>query len=318
MNRPRRPTWRDYLVYALARFAFGFAVLAPERLAYGTAGLLGRLFFRCSRRRQALALRQLGNAFGSTKTRKELLAIGRISTGYVFQAAVDVFRLTPVIAKGKLRERIVNPDELRLVPKAPALVLTGHLGAWEVSAMAVASLGTPGHAIGRRFKNPLIDEFVFGARAKGGLHIHPRRGGIRPVARALAEGCYGLLVVDQNQRLRGVFAPWFGELASCERAAATLALRRGYPILVGACYRVGTAMRYRLRGSEPIHPVSTGDPEADVLRIVTQINQRLEEHILHCPEQYLWIHDRYRTQPGGTPDPADASEAGNDDAEPGS
>jgi len=297
MSLAKRPRLLHYIEYGLARIVLAFATFAPERLAYGLAGFLGRTFFRISKRRQAIALHHLENAFGTTRSRKDLLRIGRVSTGHVFQVVVDMVRLTRAIAAGKLLQHVVNPQDLKFVPKPPALIVSGHLGSWEVAGMAVASLGTPCHAIGRRFKNPLLDALVFGTREKAGLYVHPRRGGIRPVARALAEGCYGLQIVDQNQRLRGVFVPWFGEMASCERAAATLALRRGYPIFVGACFREGTGMRYRLRASEVIHPVVTKDSEADVQRIVNEINTRLEDHVRHCPEQYLWIHDRYRTQP---------------------
>jgi KDO2-lipid IV(A) lauroyltransferase len=305
----KKPRLLVLVEYALARVGLGFATVAPERVAYGLAGALGRLFFRLSKRRQRIALRNLRLAFGPDVPERELLRIGRVSTGNTFKAAVDTVRLIPVIAKGELLSHIVNPELLREVPRPPAWILSGHFGAWEVAGMAVATLGTPCHAIGRRFKNPLLDAFVFGNRERAGLFVHGRRGGIRAVANALRSGAYGLQIVDQNQRLRGVFAPWFGELASCERAASVLALRFRYPILIGACVREGHGMRYRLLRVGVIDPVATGDHDADVLRLVTTINAHLEGVIRRYPEQYLWIHDRYRTRPE---DPAGAAGAGED------
>ena len=94
--------------------------------------------------------------------------------------------------------------------------------------------------------------------------------------------------------MRGVFVPFFGELASTERSGVTLALRHGCPIVVGRCERVGKRFRFRMVFSEAFHPEATGDREEDVRRAAAEVNRRLEEHILACPDQYVWIHDRYR------------------------
>jgi KDO2-lipid IV(A) lauroyltransferase len=134
-------------------------------------------------------------------------------------------------------------------------------------------------------------------RERGGLVIHPRRGGVRDLARALAAGEVGLQAVDQNQRLRGVFVPFFGELASCERAAVSLALRFGYPIVVGAALRVGGGFRFRFVLHGPFRLNVTGDRAADLRAGVLRVNQEIERLVRMAPDQYLWIHDRYRTQP---------------------
>ena len=163
--------------------------------------------------------------------------------------------------------------------------------------MAMAQRWGSGHGVARVSKNPLLQQWLLQNRQRGGLHIHPRRGGIRGLAKALQQGGVGLQVVDQNQRLRGVFAPFFGRLASCERAAATMALRHGYPIIVGVALRQGRGFRFQLVSSEPFSLVSTGDKAKDLLAAVVRINGELEALIRRAPEQYLWIHDRYRTQP---------------------
>ena len=132
-----------------------------------------------------------------------------------------------------------------------------------------------------------------------------RRGGIRGLARALKQGALGLQAVDQNQRLRGVYVPFFGKLASTERAAATLAVRQGYPVAISSCVRIGKGFRFRIQLHEVIQvtvPANKEDVAAHVIQLVLRINQRLEKAILTYPEQYLWIHDRYRTQPETNPE----------------
>jgi KDO2-lipid IV(A) lauroyltransferase len=89
-------------------------------------------------------------------------------------------------------------------------------------------------------------------------------------------------------------APFFGRMASCERAAVSLALRAGYPVVVGAAVRVGSGFRFQMVWSPPFVPQRSGDREADLLAAVTQVNARLEQLIVAHKEQYLWIHDRYR------------------------
>ena len=113
----------------------------------------------------------------------------------------------------------------------------------------------------------------------------------------MARGAVGLQVVDQNQRLRGVFAPFFGEVASCERAAVTLCLRNAYPLIVGAALRVDGRFRFRLVLLPPFVPERTGDKGGDLYRGVVAVNERLEQLIRMAPEQYLWIHNRYRKKP---------------------
>lgn len=302
---------RHLVEYAAGRSALLLVNLLPERLAYAVVGGVGRLYCRCSKRRQHIALRLLRNAYPG-RADAELLRLARIATGNIFKVSLDMVRVIPLLQKGRLMERI-DFSSWQDRPQPPFLALTPHLGSWEVAALFMGLLFGEAHAVVRVFKNPLLQAFLERSRARCNLHLHPRRGGVRGLARALHEGHVGLLAVDQNQRLRGVFVPFFGELASSERAAATLALRRGYPIQVGTALRVGGGLRFRIQMSQPFVVEPSGDAERDVERVVAEVNRRLEHHILSAPEQYLWIHDRYRTRP---PDPTrpDVSEHQHDPA----
>lgn len=274
---------------------FLFAVnLLPDRLSYGFASALGRLFFRCSKRRQAYALRMLHNAYPEQKDDRVLLELARRATGNMFKIPLDVVRLTTLIRRGRLHEVVDMSQASPLIPPAPFLAITGHLGSWEVGAVAVAQVTHEVHAVVRMFRNPLLTDFVFANRRIAGLHLYSRGGGLAAMAAAMRRGCVGLQAVDQRQRKRGIQVPFFGELTSTERSGVSLALRGGYPILVGRCERVGVGFRFRLIFSEPFVPKVTGDRLEDVRRAAAEVNCRLEEHILACPDQYLWIHDRYR------------------------
>jgi Kdo2-lipid IVA lauroyltransferase/acyltransferase len=290
--------YRDRLVYWLARAAIGVAARVPQWLGYGCADLLGRLFFWFDGRRRVYALHFLRNAYPEW-TDAERRRVGARATGNLFKVPLDMARLTRLLARGGNVRSILDYGQSaeflgRLKP--PYLGLTAHLGNWEVAAIAVANVAGGAHGIARISKNPLLQRWILGNRERGGLVIHPRRGGVRNLAAALAAGHTGLQAVDQNQRLRGVFAPFFGEVASCERAAVSLALRRGYPIIVGAAIRRGRGFRFEMIVVEPFTLVRTGDRAVDLRVGVERVNHAIEALIRQAPEQYLWIHDRYRTK----------------------
>lgn len=301
-----KATFVDRLVYWAARLAIGAAARVPQWLGYTAADLLGRLWFVLDRRRRRYALTFLRQAF-PTHSERELRRIGSAATGNLFKVPLDMARLTRLLARGgDLRQVLDDAPARRHLERMPRpfLGLTGHLGNWEVAAIGVAQFAGGAHGVARVSRNPLLQQWILHNRQQGGLVVHPRRGGIRGLQKAMAQGGVGLQVVDQNQRLRGVFAPFFGRLASCERAAATMALRHGYPIIVGVALRQGRGFRFQLVSSEPFSLVATGDKAKDLLAAVVRINGELEALIRRAPEQYLWIHDRYRTQPK----PGDADE----------
>ena len=310
--RKRRP-WVDGLVYLLGRAAVTAVAWLPQWLGYSLAAGLGRLYFRCSRRRRTAALRFLGFAFPD-RDEHQRLRLGRVATGNLFKVPLDLARLTRLLSRGGDLRQVVDTSALEgLLPAPPYLALTAHLGSWEVAAATLAQVHGEAHGIARVFRNPLLERWILANRQKGGLHIHPRRGGIKGLAAALAAGHVGMQVVDQHQRLRGVRAPFFGQECRNERAAASLALRRGYPIVVGYAHRVGRGFRFRMVAAPPFVPQQGAGREADLRQVVVEINRRLEGQIRAAAEQYLWIHDRYRHLPvageASRDDGAEAAEA---------
>jgi KDO2-lipid IV(A) lauroyltransferase len=290
---------RDVLVYVAARLAIGVAARVPQWLGYRAAAALGRVWFRLDGRRRRYACEFLAQAYPELSERGRL-RLGAAATASLFMVPLDMARLTRLLDRGGDLSEVIDlapmQTELEKV-EAPYLALTAHIGGWEVGAAGMAALNGSAHGIARVTKNPLLNRWLLATRQRGGLTIHPRRGGFRGLANALAAGGIGLQVVDQNQRLRGVFAPFFGKVASCERAAVSLALRRGYPLVFGAAIRKGTGFRFELIAEPTLYLEKTGDREADLYQAVCQVNASLERMIRRAPAQYLWIHDRYRTQP---------------------
>ncbi len=177
-----------------------------------------------------------------------------------------------------------------------ALVLTAHLGNWELLAAAHRLTPYPLAIVVRpldaRWLNALAEE----ARRKTGVELIAKRGALRPVLDALRRGRLVGILLDQNAaRRESVFVPFFGRLASTSRALALLALRTRAPILPIFARRADG--RHRVVIAPPIVPPSRGASEAAVAELTARCTAAIEAAIREAPEQWLWSHDRWRTRP---------------------
>jgi len=267
--------------------------LLPEFLVYRGADWLGQTYYRLSRRRQAYALKILRNAFPEGRSLREMHRMARRGTGNLMMVAIDMMRFPRWTRPGRLQQRISMEGLKAKIPAPPLVVVTAHLGSWEPSAAVLTSFTGEAHILARKLDNPLLQRHVLRSRRQRGIILHPRRGGIRHLARALEDGGVAVQVGDQYQRHRGVRAPFFGEVTSCERSAATLALRASCPVLIASCIRQGHAFRFEIHIQAVIQPVHSGDRQEDVRRLVTRINEEIGAMAVRDPDQYLWIHNRY-------------------------
>ena len=297
----------DFAVYVPVRSVFFALAWLPERLAYGSVACLGRIFFVLARKRRKIALANLKQAMGEGAKDKELRKIGSRACGANFKVLVDMARLPRILAAGRFWG-LVDATELHKEREAalerhgdkPVIFCTPHLGSWEAGLEGAGQIFGEMNVIARPLANPWLHRLMFRIRHGAKKHIYPRRGGIRAVARALREGGNAVFLPDQNQRLRGVFVPFFGKEASCDRSAMSLSRLGGYPIFVLAMIRVGPGFRFRYRVSEVFHVTDERDQDKDCkLRGgILRLNKAMERLILEEPEQYFWLHDRFRTRPG--------------------
>lgn len=314
MAKKRRSRLLDVATYALVRSVLGVFSITPEWLLYPALDCLGRLYLRCAPRRRAIAVRNLKQALGPTKTAKELDRLAIRSCGYNFMVLGDLARVARMLRNGKHRERVDDArtaDEIRarlsaLGQERPPILNVPHLGSWEIAGIQFCRHYSNAHIIARPLSNPLLQRWVHDTRSQLGVHVHPRRGGVRKLVAALRDGCPVGLLPDQNQRTRGIFVEVFGRLASCDRSPARLAQISGVALVCIACYRIGRRYRFRMELAD----VFEVDPGPDgVLDGTARLQRAVENLIMRHPEQYFWVHDRYRTRPKDEVRAAD-SEAG--------
>jgi KDO2-lipid IV(A) lauroyltransferase len=176
------------------------------------------------------------------------------------------------------------------------LVATAHLGNWELSAFAHALLTEPMNVMARRLDNELIDRLVESRRTLSGNRLVYKHDGARAVLRALRENQAVGILVDQNTSAsEGVFVDFFSQPACASPVFVKFAYHSGAPIIPGFAIWDHTRRRYVLR----FYPALdlTGDPHGDTQRLHTAI----ENIIRAYPDQWLWIHRRWKTRPPGEP-----------------
>ncbi|HEV7838425.1 MAG TPA: lysophospholipid acyltransferase family protein [Gemmatimonadaceae bacterium] len=181
-----------------------------------------------------------------------------------------------------------------------AVMVTGHIGNWELAGGYVAARGIPLDAIVRGMANPLFDTFINHTREQMGMTVVHDSEAVRRTPRSLRGGRAVAFVADQGVLgLASTFVPFFGRPAKTPRGAAVFALRFDTPVLFIVALRKPNG-RYRLI-VERIEAEDTGNRDQDVDSIVARFTERLEKWVRVVPEQYFWQHRRWKRQPPDTP-----------------
>lgn len=277
--------------------------VVPWSVAGRLGATLGTLGYRPLGIRARVVEKQIAAAFPELSTR-EVKALARASFAHLGRATIET-ALLPAIGREGVLDLVESTSGWDLIEQAlaagkGAILVTGHLGNWELAGAYVAARGVPLDAIVRGMANPLFDHYLNATRARIGMAVVRDREAVRRTPRALREGRAVAFVADQGvMGLASTFVPFFGRPAKTPRGAAVFAVRYGVPVLFVAAIRQPSG-RYRV-SAEPVPVVDTGDRERDVDAIVARYTAVLERWVRSAPEQYFWHHRRWRRQPPGTP-----------------
>ena len=283
------------------------AVAAVERLSFASASgfgaRVGRLGYRPLGIRRAVVERQLSAAFPDW-TPEHVAAVARESYGHLGRTSIET-AILPSYGGREIVELFEAVEgwsivEERLARGRGLILVTGHLGNWELGGAYLAARQLPIDAVARHMANPLFDRYLTSTRHRIGMTVVHDEDAVRRVPRSLRDGRAVAFLVDQGAvGLASTWVPFFGRYAKTPRGPAVFALRLNAPIVFGVAVRRPSG-RYQLT-FEPIDVVDTGDREADVDRIVADYTLALERWVRNVPEQYFWHHRRWKHQRPGTP-----------------
>ena len=182
------------------------------------------------------------------------------------------------------------------------LFLTAHIGAWELGAFAHGLKGYPLHVVYRALDNPLLNRLVNRYRTLGCNRLIEKRESARSILGALARNETIGILADQNTLIdEGVFVDFFGIPASTTAGIARIALHSQAPVVPAFCVWDAPAERYRILYVPALEFLVTGDTDKDVQAATQEMALVIERVVRAYPEQWLWIHRRWKTRPPGQP-----------------
>jgi KDO2-lipid IV(A) lauroyltransferase len=219
-----------------------------------------------------------------------------LSVARLLKSFAGMPRLTPENISSLIQYEGLENFQSALIRGRGVLVATAHLGNWELSAFAHAWMTAPMHIVVRPIDNPRIDALVERYRGLSGNRIIEKNDAARGILKALKAGDAVGILMDQNTTLdQGVFVDFFGTKACAGTAFAKLAHHSGAAVVPGFALWSDEEQRYILRFYPEI--VMSGDVAEDTQRVHSQ----LETVIRQYPDQWLWIHRRWKTRPPGEP-----------------
>ncbi len=182
------------------------------------------------------------------------------------------------------------------------LILTGHLGAWELSSFYHSLMGHPMSMVIRRLDNELVDRLVNGVRCLHGNKVVHKDDFARGLISAMRQGeTVGILMDTNMTPPQGLFVDFFGTEACTASGMARVALRTGAAVLPGFLLWDESSQRYILHFGEQLALIRTDDNDADIAANTALFTRVLEDYIRRYPGQWLWLHRRWKTRPEGQP-----------------
>ena len=283
------------MIYYLEKCLSFFCCLLPERVCETVGRALGSLTWPLvPAKRRKMATDNVVQCLGVSEQEAERIA--KASWVRFGPMAFEVLRFPRF--KGRLNER-VELEGLDEVKKLLALgrgvvFATSHCGNWELLGGALAEAGVPLVAVGMKQKESGSDRFITENRSLVGMHV-TYKNDVREMFRMLKEGWAIGLLMDQDVSARdGIVIDWFGRPTNFAQGPATLARHQGLPIIPIYITRLPDG-RHRGIIHAPIPVSRTKDKKADILEATRAVGRVLEEHIRRHPEEWFWLHDRWKS-----------------------
>ena len=276
--------------------------LLPRGLARTAGVAISAVAFRALGRLRRVGLRNLELAFPriTAGERETILRSEYRNLGFLLAEFCKMPGYTAATASRFIRyEGLDNYLRARERGKG-VLVLTGHLGAWELSSFYHSLMGMPMGMVIRRLDNPLVDEFVNRIRCLHGNRVIHKDDFARGLIASMRAGeTVGILMDTNMTPPQGVFVPFFGVPACTASGMARIAEKTGAAVLPGFLLWEQSEQKYVLRFGEELEIVHTGDAEQDALTNTATFTAAIERYIRQYPDQWLWMHRRWKTRPSG-------------------
>lgn len=299
MAKKNRSNVLDYLAYVIVRLFVCVMQACSYDAGCQFARFLAWLMYLVDKRHRAVAVENLRRAFPGRYTDAEIDVLVRGVYFHICMILIEMLHMPRRLHLHNFRkhvelEGLADVVEVLLTGR-PVLFVTGHFGNWETAGFAFALIGVHLHAIARPLDNPYLDDFLRSYRESTGQKLLAKHGDFDRMEKVLSEGGAIATLADQDAGQRGLFVDFFGHPASTHKAVALMALEHRVPMLVIGMPRIGG--RYHLLAADAIFPEDY-EKDPDAVRAITQrFTSGLEKLVRMAPEQYFWVHRRWKHAP---------------------
>lgn len=290
----------DYAVYLLVRLVICFAQSCSLATCQSLADSLGWLMGRVIRFREQVVLENLQAAFPE-RSPEEHRAMLVAMWQHLLLLMLEIAHVPRKIHQSNWRDHIhlVGHRWLctALIDNRATVVVSGHFGNFELGSYLLALFGYPTHSVARVLDNPYLHQFVNDFRSRHGQHMIAKNGGFDDIVHVLESQGTLCLLGDQYAGQKGCWVDFFHRPASTHKAIALFCLQYDAPLIVCSMQRTGAPLQYEIR-IEAVADPRLEQPETRNVKSLTQwYTHQLEHFIRRAPEQYWWVHRRWKSQP---------------------
>jgi len=289
--------WLEWLVVKTLSL---MVALLPRQWGLAVGRLLGLFLYYLSPKLKRIALDNLDIAFPSASESRDKRRIIRRSFSHFGSVIMDILWGRRV--EREAIQRLVEYQGLENLKRAyrkgrGVLLFTGHFGNWELMGVAHGYLGFPLSVVSRPLDNPYLEKMLHSYRCKSGNRIIYKGDAVKGILGALRKNEGAAILIDQNTLpSEGVFVRFFGRWASTTPILASLALRTDAPLIPAFALPLSNG-RYRLVYEEEIKPEELADRREAIVNLTQRCTDVIEEYVRRYPECWLWIHQRWKSQP---------------------
>jgi KDO2-lipid IV(A) lauroyltransferase len=280
-----------------ARFLKLFALITPYRVGVWAGGVLGFCAYYLVFRERKKAILHLTSVFGERGSYWIRLTARR-SFVHLGKAVLECALISPRRLKKVFELRGEEAARTALRQGKGAIYVTGHIGNWELMAYAGVTHGLPLSVIAAPIRPKQVNDMITDLRAGMGVKtiVRSMPGAARELIRVFKENRILAILIDQDTDVEGAFIDFMGRPAWTPTAAASMAIKFGAPIIFGHTWR-DRQNRHIGIVEGPLKLIRTGNDEQDIIAITAMLTKKIEDCIRNNPEQWVWMHRRWRRQP---------------------
>jgi len=292
----------DYLLYLAMRVVALLLTIADVNSSLRLARALGHGLYLIYGRGRERAIANLERSFPE-RGRAWAERTARRSFEHIVMLAFDVLYTARLVRLSTWRRYIELGDlsvPLGMILRGRGVImLTGHYGNFEILGYTLATFGLESYSIARPIDNPYINRYLLGVRERMGQIIVDKKGATDAMLNILDKQATLAFIADQNAGRKGIFVDFFNRKASTYKSIGLLAMQYNLPIVVGYARRVDDRYRFKVGVTRVIQPEDWQDKDDPLRWITAEYTRAIEDFVREDPEQYWWVHRRWKTRPPG-------------------